>query len=152
MRKSGIGFLVLFGKRDPGLDAIHAVAFAACAFETFGMRDPAPGGHPVDFARPDRLLGRQAVAVHDFAVEEISDRRQADVRMRPHIHRSRDAGREIDRSHVIEEDERADHAAFGIRQHASDLKAAEIATALFNDDVDHGYRLRRLTLDVQAGY
>ena len=46
--------------------------------------------------------------MHDLALEQIGHRRQRDVRMRPHV----DAvpRREVGRPHVIEEDERPDHA------------------------------------------
>jgi hypothetical protein len=37
------------------------------------------------------------------------------------------------RANVIEKDEGADHVAAGVRQHAPDFKAPEIATALVDD-------------------
>ena len=68
--------------------------------------------------------------MHDLAVEQVGDGREPDVRMRPHVDCARDARREIDRAHVIEEHERSDHSARRRRQHASDLEAAEVAAPL----------------------
>ena len=65
--------------------------------------------------------------MHDLAREQIRDRRQADVRMRPHVDAPRQVRSDLHRPHVIEEHERADHAALRPRQHAPDLEAAEIA-------------------------
>ena len=45
--------------------------------------DAAARGHPVDRAGLDRLHGAEAVAVHDLALEQIGNRREPDVRMRP---------------------------------------------------------------------
>ena len=36
---------------------------------------PRAGDHPVHFAGANRLLGAHAVAMHDFAFEQISDGR-----------------------------------------------------------------------------
>ena len=62
-------FFVLLRQGDPGLDAVYPVALAARAFEALRVRDTAPSGHPVDFARPNGLLGADTVAVHDLAFE-----------------------------------------------------------------------------------
>ena len=43
------------------------VAGALLVAGTLGMDDALAGGHPVDRARPDRLLEAQAVAMHDLA-------------------------------------------------------------------------------------
>src|SRR5207249_4538160 len=53
----------------------------------------------------------EAVAVQDFAFEQIGDRRQTYVRMGAHVDAA--ACREIHGTHVIEKDERADHAVRG---------------------------------------
>src|SRR5512138_103754 len=79
--------------------------------------------------------------MHDLALEEISDRRQTNVRMRPHVHAAWDAWLEIDRSHVIEEDERSHHSALRKGQHAANLEAAEVAAPLWNHELDHGFGL-----------
>ena len=47
--------------------------------------------------------------MHDLAAKEIGDRRQPDVRMRPHVDAV--AGDELGRPHLIEENERADQRA-----------------------------------------
>src|SRR5690606_38745588 len=105
--------------------------------EALGMRDSPPGRHPVHLARPDRLLAADAVAMHDLAVEEIGDRRKADVRMRPDVDLARNAGLEVHGPHMVEEDERTDHPAFRERQHSPDLEPAEAPPPLSDHELDH---------------
>jgi hypothetical protein len=51
---------------------------------------------------------------------------------------------EVDRPHVIEEDERADHAPSGNGQYAAYFQtAAKLAAALFDDGFYHACLLRR---------
>ena len=80
----------------------------------------------------------EAVPVHDLAREQVRDRRQADVRMRTHVDPPRQVRGKLHRTHVIEEDERADHAALRPRQHAPDLEAAQIAATRFDHQLDRG--------------
>src|SRR5688500_8915356 len=138
MRERRIGLLDFLREGYPGLDAVHAAAFAARALEALGVRDAAAGGHPVHLARPDRLLGADAVAMHDLAVEEVGEGGQADVRMGPYVYGARQAGGKVHRPHVVEEHERPDHAALGEGQHPADLESAEVAAPLTDDDFDHG--------------
>src|SRR5207245_10491412 len=121
----------------PGLDAGPAPALTTRALEALRVRDAATGGHPVDLARPNRLFRAQAVTMHHFAVKQVSDGRQSDVRMRSHIDRARDSRREVDRTHVIEEHEGTHHAALREGKHASHFEAAKIAATLLNDKLDH---------------
>src|SRR4029078_4476672 len=123
-------------------------AFGAGALEALRMRDAAPGGHPVHLAGADRLLGHQAVAMHDLALEQIRERGQADVRMRAHVDAARNAGRELDRSEVIEEDEPPDTAPLAEQEHASHGEAAEVAAARIDDEFDHGGLRRALFVKV----
>ena len=69
-----------------------------------GVDDAAPGRHPVDGAWLDALDGAQAVAMHHRAFEQVSDGRQPDMRMRPHVVVVARAGG--DRAEVIEEHKR----------------------------------------------
>src|SRR5690606_32057995 len=108
-------------------------AFAPRALETLRMRDAASRGHPIHFAGTDRLLRSHAVPMHDLAFEQVRDRCEPDVRMRPHVDVARNTRFERDWAHVIEEDEGADHPAGGKRQHATDFEAAKAATSLFDD-------------------
>jgi hypothetical protein len=80
--------------------------------------------------------------MHDLSVEQVGDRGKTDVGVRPYVHGARNALRETYRPDVIEEDEWSDHAAFGRRQDASDLEAAEVVPVRFNDVVDDGHYLR----------
>jgi hypothetical protein len=41
-------------------------------------------------------------------------------------------------SHVVEENEWADHPSLGERQHAAHFEATEVATALINQQLGHG--------------
>ena len=51
----------------------------------FRMDDASACGHPVDVAGTDGLNHAQTVTVHQFALEQIGDRGQPDMRMRPHV-------------------------------------------------------------------
>ena len=139
MPEAWLSLLLLLGQRDPGLDAVHRSALGARFLEPLRMGDAAPGRHPIDLARPDRLLRPHAITVHDLAVEQIGDGRKADVRMRPHIDGARDARRELHRPHMIEEDERADHPPLRPGQHAPYLETAEVLASLVDDEVDHDW-------------
>ena len=75
-------------------------------------------------ARHDRLIGPETVLMLDSAIEEICNRREADMRMRPHIETS--ACEELTRPHLIEEDERPDHLPLPRGQGAPDLEAADV--------------------------
>src|SRR5688572_15576341 len=132
---------MLLRQGDPGLDTVHAAPLAAGALEALGMRDAASGDHPVDRARLDRLLGADAVAVHDLAFEKVGERGEADVGVRAHVHRARDARREVHRPHAVEEHERADHAALREGQHAPHFEAAKVAAPLLDHQVDHAFNL-----------
>ncbi len=123
---------------NPSAPIAHAV-------EALGVADALTCGHPVDFAGPDHLLVAERVAMRDLAVEEVRDRRQADVRMRPHIGRARHRSGEFERPKVIEEDERADHATLRERQHAADLEAAEIARPRRDQQIDRRFRFLHVT-------
>jgi hypothetical protein len=91
------------------------------------MRFIAPGG--------DLQRIALAVAVHDTAVEKIGDGRKPDVGMRANVHAS--AGDELHWSDLIEEDERTNHLAFGVRQRAVHGKtAAQITHARNNNQVE----------------
>ena len=100
------------------------------------MDDAAPGRHPVDVAGDDFLHRAEAVAMHDRAFEQIGDRGEADVRMRPHV--EADAGLKRGRAHVVEEDERADQARRHGRQHAPHGQTADVAQMRFEDCFDRG--------------
>src|SRR5215468_4315144 len=98
----------------------------------------------------DRLLGADAVAMHNLAIEQVGDRREPDMGMGAYVYGVWYAPRKIDRPHMVEEDERADHAAVRIRQHAANLKSAQVAPALVDDEVDHGSRSRLMELSAKS--
>src|SRR3546814_1155378 len=104
MPEPGIRFLTFVRQRHPGLDAVHRTAVGPQLLEALGMGDTPARGHPVDLARPDRLLGADAVAMHDLAIEQVGDRRQTDMRMRTDIGLARQARLHQLGSHAVEED------------------------------------------------
>ena len=62
----------------------------------------------IQLTSPGRIAcsDAEAVAMDDLALEQVGHRREADVRVRPHVHAR--ARRQLDRPHVVEEDERPD--------------------------------------------
>jgi len=104
-----------------------------------GMGDAAARGHPVDRAGPDRLQGAEAVAVGDLAADQVSDRGEADVRMRAHVDPL--PQQKLGRTHLIEKDERSDHLAARRRQRPAHLEAAEVTRPRHDDHLDRSLRL-----------
>src|SRR3954452_16124097 len=88
------------------------------------MDDAAPGRHPVHRARADGHLRAEAVAVQDLAIEQISDGRKVDVRMRAYVNAF--AEDELSGSHLVKEDKGSHHLAFGAGECAAHLKSTEI--------------------------
>ena len=147
--ETGIGLFMFLRQCNPRLNAVHVAPFAPRTLEALGVRDATASDHPVHLTRTDRLLGADTVAMHELAREEIRERCEADVRMGTDVHGLRNASRKVDRSHVIEEHEWADHPALRKGQHAPDFEATEVATTLFDHEVDHfslqmARRLRRV--------
>src|SRR5690606_4706643 len=124
MMEFGCRFLVFARQGDPGLDSVHGGAVGSGVFQSFAVGDAAAGGHPVDFAGADFLVRSQAVAMSDGAAVQVGDGGQADVRMRPDIQLARCAARHFERTHVVEEDERPDHASLAVGKYASDDETA----------------------------
>ncbi|RWA56195.1 hypothetical protein AU476_04380 [Cupriavidus sp. UYMSc13B] len=81
-----LGTLMLLRQCHPGLDAVQTGAGGAHMLgRALRVHDAAPGCHPVDVARADRLVAAQAVAVDDLALEQVGDRGQPDMWMRAHV-------------------------------------------------------------------
>src|SRR3546814_6042044 len=93
------------------------------------MGDAAAGGHPVHLAGANSLLGAEAVAVHEPAVEQIADGGEPDMRMRSDIGVAKLIGRQMQRTGMIEEDERPDHAALPKGQNELDGQRSEEHTS-----------------------
>src|SRR5215469_8721512 len=132
-----LGIFAFRRQRHPRLDSVHAPAFRTRPFKALGMRYAAARYHPVYLTRTDRLLRAETVAVHDFAVEEIRERRKADVRMRPHVHGAWNSTREIDGTHMIEENERTYHPASRVGQHTAHFESAKILAPLVDYGLEH---------------
>jgi len=109
------------------------------------MRNAASSGHPADFAGADRLNSAEAVAVQEFAFEDVSHRGEADVWMRRYV----EAGvrSQYLRSHLIQEDEWADHSPPRRRKRAADFEASDqVPHARHYDSLKRGRRPFRLPL------
>ena len=137
VRESRFRLLALNRQSDPGLNPVHPVPLRARLFKTFGMGDSASGNHPVHFSRPNRLFRIQTVAVHDLAREQIGNRRETDMGVRPHIDGARNARRKIHRSHMIEKCEWTNHPLPAIRQHAAHRKTSKTSHSLFDHMFQH---------------
>src|SRR3546814_14961430 len=83
--------------------------------------------------------------MHDFAIEQIGGRRQADMRMRPHIHAVWNAAGEIAGPHMVEENETPHHPPLRGGQDAHSIDAAQIATTLGEHEVQHAFSSCKLT-------
>ena len=135
MGEGGRRLLVALWQRRPGLDAEQPVRglldFAALALR---VHDATSGRHQVHLARHDRRRGAEAVAMPHFALEQIGDRGEPDMRVRPHVDAVTD--QEFGRPHLVEENERADHLFLCRRQRAAHFEAAEIAGARHDHVLD----------------
>src|ERR1700675_3743518 len=98
------------------------------------MHDATAGGHPVDFAGLDRHRRAQAIAMHDLAVEQISDGREPDMRVRPNVEAI--AGAEFGWAEMIEEDKWSTLSRACRRQGAAHREVAEINGAWHDPLVD----------------
>src|SRR5262245_33777218 len=98
------------------------------------MNDAAAGRHPIDLAGADRLRSPEAVAMHDFSVNQEGQSREPNVGMRPHVDSL--AFTQDCRSKVIEEDERADHSMARMGKGTTDREATQIDAAGHNDQLD----------------
>ncbi len=91
--------------------------------------------------------------MHDLALEQVGDRRQADVRVRADV--DPHARGEARRAHVVEEDEGADHAMGVEGQDAPHLESAQVLAPGVDDEVDHagssGWSLARWGLTSPSG-
>jgi hypothetical protein len=72
--------------------------------------------------------------MQDFAFEQVGHGGEADMRMRAHIQAR--SGMQHRRPHLVEKDERTDHAPLGRWQGAPDLKAADIVGPRHDDRFD----------------
>ena len=77
----------------------------------------------------------------DFAPDQVGDRGQPDVRVRPYVDPL--AEQELGRPHLVEEDERPNHLPLCRRQRPAHLETAEVAGPRHDHHID---RLQRLLL------
>src|SRR5215469_4191832 len=136
--KARFGLFCFTRQSHPGLNAVDRATVQACVLESLRVSDPAASDHPVHLPGPDGFLRGDAVAMHDLSGEQIGHRREADVRMRTHIHAPRNAGLEVDGTEMVEENEGTDEAPLSVREYPADLQSAQVAPALIDHDVGHG--------------
>src|SRR5215218_7675987 len=72
--------------------------------------------------------------MRDFAVEQIRDRRQADMGVRTHVHAG--AEQELGRAHLVEEDEGPHHLTLIGGESPPHLEATEVASARDDQRLD----------------
>ena len=101
------------------------------------MHHSASRRHQVDCTALDRLHETEIISVHDLAFEQVSDRRNTDVRMRPNL----DAltGWKLCRTHVIEKDERAHHLLLRSRQHPANRELPQVFFLGFDDQLNRSF-------------
>ena len=136
MEEFGRGLLGGLGQRDPALDAEHTAVGFRFPFLRAALRmdDALAGRHPIHIAWRDDLRRAEAVAVHDFALEQVCHRGEPDMRMRPDA----DAftKRELRGPHLVPEYERPHHLPPGGGERAADAEAAQIANPGHNHDLN----------------
>src|SRR5262245_1311239 len=127
MLEEGLALFMLLRQRHPGLDAGDGrTGRAQLRRGALGVGDAAPGVHPVDVARLDRLRRAERVALEDAAFEPLGDGGEVEVRVWAHVETL--AGFEARRAELIPEDEGADHALLDRRQRAAHHEiVAEVA-------------------------
>ena len=128
-------FFVLGRQCDPGLQAVHeCTACASLGWRALGVGDAATGNHPIDVAGANGLARTEVIAMDDFAIEQIGDRRQINMRMRAYVEAL--ANGELHGAHVVEENERADESTERRGQRATNAKTAEVARSALDHEFD----------------
>ena len=107
---------------DPQLDAVDLASIAAGAL--FGVGHAVAGGHEVELAGRDDLLGAERVAVQRFARQQPGDGLQADVGMRRDAETAFVDGRG---AHVVDEAPRTDGASSPAGQRAAHRERSDLA-------------------------
>src|SRR6516164_7619088 len=98
------------------------------------MHDATSCCHPVHRAWADRHRCTKAITVDYFAIEQVGDCCEVDMRMRADINTL--ALAEFGWPHLVEENKRADHLPHPGRQCTANLEASEIAGAGHNHGFD----------------
>jgi hypothetical protein len=98
------------------------------------MRDAVSRGHPVHVAGPDVLCAAKTVTMQDLTLEQVGQGGKTNMGMWPHIQSF--AGHELARSHLIKEDERADHLPFVCWQGPTHLEASNVVGTGYDDSLD----------------
>ena len=110
------GRVAVAGGLGLGHPELDRVQHRAAAGILLGVRHAVAGGHEVELAGPDELLGAEAVEMQQLPRHEPGHRLQAHVGMRPNAELPRRTHH--DRAHVVGEAPRANRAAGPLREHA----------------------------------
>ena len=121
------------GLRDPQLDAVQLPAVGAGRL--LGVRDAVTGGHQVELARSQHLVGAETVPVPRLARDEPCDRLQPDVRVRADVEAVTLGDRR--RPEVVGEAPRADRAVGPTGQGAPDAERPDLGRPA-GQDLDLG--------------
>ena len=136
MCEVGCNLFVRRGQRHPGLDSEQLASGGANLWRrAFGMNDAGTCRHPVDLAGTNGLHIAEIVPVGELAVDQVSNRRKADMGMRAYVETT--ACIENRRTHMVEEDKRPDHAPSFERQGAPHLEAVGNVTHGWQNDGLH---------------
>src|SRR5579871_4798677 len=110
------------------------------------MGDAASCNHPVDRPGGDDLARAKAVAMMDHATIEIGDRGETDMWVRAYV--AGGCADKLQRSKLIEEDERPDHLALRRRQHPPD-EWIDVNRSGHDQGLDriHAYGVRKTRLE-----
>ena len=115
--------------RDPELDALDRSPIAARSL--LGVRDAATGGHEVELAGSDHLLGAERIAMQRLPFEQPGDGLEADVRVRGNVEAMRLV--DVGRPHVVEEAPRPDGASTAAWERPTNAEGADLALAALRD-------------------
>jgi hypothetical protein len=88
--------------------------------------------HPIQFTGRYLLFRAQAVAVIHHPVKQPRDRRESDMRMRPHVLPL--PGLHGDGAKLVKENKRPHHLPLGRRQRAAHFKAPDVTYPRNDDD------------------
>jgi hypothetical protein len=131
MRKRRIDILGAVRQGHPALNTMNMrTAGARGVRRPFGVHNASAGRHPVHIAGMYLPDITQTVTVFERAVEQISDRGQRNMRVRPHI--DPDSGGELRRPQMIEKNKRPHHLSAGKGQNPAHHEAAKVALSAFD--------------------
>src|SRR4026209_2966629 len=133
MLEGGFDLLILIRQGNPTLEPKQAVAaIARVRRRALGMCDATPRGHEIHRAWRDLEHVSFTVAMHDASVEQIGNRRKANMGMGPDVQAM--SRKKLRWPHLIEKDEWTNHLPLVTGQSAAHLEAVAQMSDSRNDD------------------